>query len=403
MKAALLLLPALLIPSAAVAQEEPPAGLAEVELARSSSCVAALARLADLDSIARPYALRMERLRALGRAVSLEDRAEAGALGAADSLEAAVDRWFVADSALAARYVAERTEATQEERTKARNATLDAIRAAMQATATEAESKLVDAQAAEEAAQPCDGSIFVRSAVLEACAGRGSELCRAAADTAARGAYRFVDKPTDIWDVEDYRPWTAPGPLQGTPEGALVGARTAAQARRGNVVLGVALAPLLRNRAELDSAQIAEFEANMDSLGFTFEHPTIVMAPAIEIQASVPAPIGGETHVLVHFGDLSGDDVVWNSEVGKGGLLRATFPASRRDLARLEAGDPLSLTAVRLPPGENPTAEPVYTVPLLQVGQSQSVGALLQYMRDGGLARDLAALVPPQPPGAPGR
>jgi hypothetical protein len=237
---------------------------------------------------------------------------------------------------------------------------------------------------------------------MEACAGSQSTLCRAAADTAAQPPYRFVDTPTAIWDVENYSPWTTPEPLQGTPQGALMGARTAAQARRGNVVVGVALAPLLRNRQELDSAQIAEFEANLDSLGFTFEHPAIVMAPAFEIQANVPAPLGGETHILVHFGDLSGDDLVWSQEVGTGGLVQAMFPASGSHLARLLAGELLSLTAVRVPPGENPTAEPVYTLPILQVGQAQNVAALLQYMRDGGLSRDLAALVPPGPGGGGG-
>lgn len=402
MKAALLSF-ALLIPFAVQAQEAAPAGLADIELARSRACVGVLGRLEELDSIAEPYALRMERLRALGRAVSLEDRSEAGALSATDSLEAAVARWFMSDSTLAARYVAQRSEAIQEQRTQARNAVLDGIRAAMQATSTEAQEKLGDAAAAEQAARPCEGAIFVRSAVLEACAGSQSTLCRAAADTAAQPVYRFVDTPAAIWDVENYSPWTTPGPLQGTPQGALVGARTAAQARRGNVVVGLALAPLLRNRQELDSAQIADFEANLDSLGFTFEHPAIVMAPAFEVQANVPAPMGGETHILVHFGDLSGDDLVWSQEVGTGGLIEAMFPASGSHLARLQAGELVSLTAVRVPPGENPTAEPVYTLPILQVGQAQNVAALLQYMGDGRLARDLAALVPPTAPNAPGR
>ena len=60
---------------------------------------------------------------------------------------------------------------------------------------------------------------------------------------------------------------------------------------------------------------------------------------------------------------------------------------------------------MRLPEGENPTAEPVYTVPVLQVMQSQNVTALLQYMGGGALGRDLAALVPPPQPGVgtPGR
>ncbi|MDP2957892.1 MAG: hypothetical protein Q8N53_15805, partial [Longimicrobiales bacterium] len=334
----------------------------------------------------------------------LEDVAQAAPLSAVDSMEVAVARWFVADSVSAARYVAEGNETIQGARAQARTAILDQIRQAMQAVGAEAQSHMGDAAAIEAAAQPCQDAILVRSAVVEACAGVTSELCLAAADTAAREPYRFVDRPEDIWDVEDYRPWSTPEPLQGTPQGALVGARTAAQARRGNIIVAVALAPLIRNRTELGEPEIAEFEANLDSLGFTFEHPLFVMSPAIEVQVRVPAPIGGETHLLLHFGDLTGDDVIWSVEASTGGLLQAVFPASAANLARLRAGETVSLTAVRVPEGENPEAEPVYSVPLLAVGQTQNVDALLQYMASGGLSRDLAALVPPEPgAGSPGR
>lgn len=397
LKAALVFF-ALLVPVAARSQDVPP-GLADVELARSRACVPALGRIEELDSILRPYAIRMERLRALGRAISLEDRAEAGTLAEADSVESEVARWFVADSTLAARYIAEKVESIQVERAEARAAILERIRASMQAVGAEAQGLIGDAAAVEEAARPCEGAIFVRSAVLEACAASGSALCRAAADTLPQGPYRFVEAPADLWDVEDYRPWTTPEPLQGTPQGALVGARTAAQARRGNVVVGVALAPLLRARSEVDSARTAELEANLDSLGYTFDHPLFLMAPVIELEANVPAPVGGETHLLLHFGDLSGEDILWNTEVGAGGVFQASILASRTDLERLQAGEVVSLTAVRLPEGEDPTAEPIYTVPILQVGQAQNVAALLQYMSGGALGRDLAALIPPTEPG----
>jgi hypothetical protein len=145
---------------------------------------------------------------------------------------------------------------------------------------------------------------------------------------------------------------------------------------------------------------VSEFETNLDSLGFTFEHPDFVMAPAVEFQANVPAPLGGETNYLLHFGDLSGDDIIWSVPVGEPGLIQATFPASAMDLARLQRGDVVSLTAVKVPQAEPPAgetveAEPVYTVPLLQVNQEQAVGVLLQYMASGQLGRDLARLVPP--------
>jgi len=79
------------------------------------------------------------------------------------------------------------------------------------------------------------------------------------------------------------------------------------------------------------------------------------------------------------------------------GWERYPYPIS---LERLQAGELVSLTAVRVPEGENPIAEPIYTVPLLQVGQTQSVTALLQYMAGGGLGRDLAAIAPPPQAGA---
>lgn len=406
MKAAPILF-ALLVPVAIQAQDTvraqdaPPAGLADVESARSRSCVGSLARYDSLNAVLEPYGLRMDRLRALGRAVSLEDVGEAAPLSTTDSMEVAVARWFAADSALAARWVAQRDTTIQEERTRARTAILDRIREAIQTVGTEAQAHLANADSVEASVQPCQGAIFVKSAVLEACAGRESALCRAAADTAARGQFRIVDRAEDIWDIEDYRPWSTPGPLQGTAEGALVGARTAALARRGNVVISIGLAPLLRNRSELDSASVAGFQANLDSLHITFDHPLFVMAPAIEIFANIPAPLGGETHFIVHFGDLTGDDVIWSTAAGTDGVVQATFPASARDLARLQAGDLVSLTAVRVPEGENPEAEPVYTVSLLQVGQAQSVASLLQYMASGGLSRDLAAIVPPGVPHDP--
>lgn len=398
---------ALLVPLALQAQDQPPAGLAEVELARSRACVGTLSRLEELDRTLAPYSARLERLRALGRAVTLEDPTEAAPLAEDDPVEGAVARWFVQDSVLAARWVAERDDGVQEERTRARDAMVETLRQAMQVVGGEAQAQLGDAAELEAAALPCEGAIFVRSAVVEACAGGQSTLCQAAATTEPGGPFRFVDAPEDLWDVGDYRPWTQPGPLQVTAQGALVGGRTGSQARKGNVIMAVGLAPLIRNRAELTEEEIADFEANLDSLGFTFQHPLVVMAPAIEVTANVPSPIGGETHLLLHFGDLSGPDVIWSSEVGEGGVFQALFPAAPADLVRLQAGEVVSLTAVRVPEvpeGETPEAEPVYTVSLLQVGQTQQVSALLQYMGGGGLNRDLAALLTPPPAGgAPGR
>lgn len=386
-------------PASAVAQETPPAGFAEAELARSRRCVPALNRLEELDLAVRPYAQRMERLRALGRAVSLEDRDEAGTLGAEDAMEAAVDAWFAADSALAARYVTERDEAIQETRARERDALLDRIRQAMQEVGAQAEAVLEGAAELEVASAPCQGAVLVRSAVQEACAGSESTLCQAVATAGAAGPFRFVDAPEALWDMEDYRPWTRPGSLQGTPQGALVGARTAAQARRGNIIVAVALAPLIRGRAEISEEEVAEFQANLDALGIAFDHPLFVMAPAFEVEVSVPGPMEGETHLLLHFGDLTGDDVIWSSEIGEGGVLDALFPASGVALNRLQAGEALSLTAIRVVEGEDPEAqadaEAIYSLAILPVNQAQHVAALLQYMVQGNLGRDLAQIIPP--------
>lgn len=400
------LLAALLIPLALHAQEEPPAGLADVELARSRACVPAMSHMEDLNRTLQPYAARLERVRALGRAVSLEDRAEADPIDAADELEKAVADWFAQDSTLAARWVAERTDALQHERAQARTAILERLRGAIQALQEEARAQLGDAPAAEAAVAPCDGAILVRSAVVEACGPSTATVCQAAAAAEPQEGFRFVDAPADLWDVQEYRPWSQPGPMQATPQGALVGARTGSQGRRANAVLALSLAPMLRNRSDLGETEIAEFEANLDSLGFTFDHPAFVMAPALEIAASVPPPMDGETHVIVHFGDLTGDDVIWSSEIGDGGLLQAVFPAQASDLARLQGGEVVSMTAVRVPEaaeGETPEADAIYTVGLLTVNQAAAVTGLLQYMGGGGLSNDLKAIIPPSGGGTPGR
>src|SRR5665811_1851672 len=118
---------------------------------------------------------------------------------------------------------------------------------------------MVDADQIGADARPCDGAIFVRSAVLEACAGVSSDLCSAAQDTAAVAGFRFVDDPLDLWNVEDFRPWTDPQVLQAAPDGSMSGGRTASRARRGNIVLIVGLTPLLRLRSSLTPEEIVEF------------------------------------------------------------------------------------------------------------------------------------------------
>ncbi len=342
-----------------------------------------------------PFAVRLDRVNALGQAVSLEKAGDVVPFNRADPLEDAVARWFAADSALAVRNIAQPDSAISQERRMARTSILDQLRQALEEASAEAQGKIREGAPIQVAAEPCVGAILVRSAVLEACATTPSPVCEAARAQEPQGSYRFVDAPEDLWDLEQYGPWSQSGPLQRGADGNLVGARTDARARRGNVVFTVAVAPLFRPRSELSEEEVAQFNANLDSLGFVFGHPLLVMAPGIELQGNLPPPLGGENLYALHFGDLSGDDMIWNMEAGSGGQFQASFPASASALARLQAGEVVSLTALRVPEEEGAEAEAVFTLSLLQVGQSNNVGALLQYMGGGGLSTDLLALIPP--------
>lgn len=389
---ALLLLWAL--PSALPAQDSPPPGLARVELARSRDCVERLARMADVSATLEPIAQRLARLNALGRAVSLEDAGGVVPFDSSHALESAVARWFASDSALAVQYLASPDSALLEERADRRAAILEQIDSAIE------EEILVGQKAAQEGApvraeaQACEGAIFVRSAVLEACENTESPLCEAAAAApSAEGSGPFVESPEDLWDVEQYRPWTDPVPLQPGPEGGLIGARTSAMTRRGNTLFSLSLAPLLQERAQLTEEEIQAARSALDSLEFTFDHPSFVMVPGFELTAQLPPPLGEETHFVLHFGDLTGDDVIWSLEAGRAARVQISIPATPEQLERLRAGDPVSLTALRVDTGgEETEAAAVYSLTLLQVGQAANTDALLTYMGDGSLSRDLETL-----------
>jgi hypothetical protein len=349
-----------------------------------------------LDATLDPYVRRLDRLNALGMAVSLENATEGAPFDRADSLEDAVARWFSADSALAVRYMEDPQDALREERSQARTAMLDRVRTTMQEVSKEAQEKAEAGADIEAAARPCLGAVLVRSVVLEACGDAETLVCNAARSNEPQGQIRFVDEPGDIWDVEEYGPWSQPGPIRLTEDGELLGARTSARVRRGNVALQLSVAPLILLREELEEEQVADYLANLDSLGFTFDHPLLVMAPAIEIQANLPPPLGGETHYVLHFGDLSGDDVLWSAEAGTGGMIQALLPASATDLARLREAEQVSLSALRIPEEEGGEADLVFTMALLQINQDANVGNLLAYLSGGGLNNDLKAIIPPQ-------
>jgi hypothetical protein len=390
---------ALAWPALALGQEETPAGLADVEVARSKACVATLGRMAELDAMLQPFAQRIQRMRELADAVALEDSTGVMPFDADDPLAAAVQSWFLADGQLALRYVEEPSDSLLQERRTAREGILQALRDEVSAVQARAETLMTEAGEVDVANRRCQGAIFVRSAVLEACETTESPLCAPAARSEA-GSFQFVEDPTDLWDIEQFRSWTEPGRLARGPDGSLAGARTVARVRKGNVAFTVGVSPILRERSELTPEQIAEFESNLDSLGFRFAHPLFVMAPALEVAANVPDPIGGETHYILHFGELTSPEVIWTLPVETGGTVQMVFPAPGYVLARLQEGAGLSVTAISMADAEpaggaEPEADAVFSLSLLTVNQASSVSALLGYMSGGGLSDDLAALIPP--------
>jgi hypothetical protein len=393
----------LLAPALVAAQDGPPPAMVEVELARSRACVPALAALEDLDRELEPLTLRAMRIQALGRAISLEDLAAVAPFDTTDAIEVAVREWFAEDARAGEQWAIAPDSTLLERRSEASERMRGRLRDEMEALAAEGQARIEGAGDLQEAVRPCAGAMFVRSAVLEVCDSVTSELCRAAADTAA-GPFRFVDAPADIWDMEELRPWTAPGPARILDGGTLGGARTMVRARRGNIQVAVAVSPLIRERADITPEQAAEFDANLDSLGFSFDHPRFVMAPALEIQLDVAGPIGGETDYMVHFGDLSdpANQVLWRASAVGGGPVQAAFPAGSATLALLQQGESLRVTAVAMGEdnGEGAQGDAVYSIPLTNVNQVRAVTALLNYMATGQLSQDLAQLVPPRPGGA---
>ena len=390
---------------APAAQEAPaaaldplPSELATLELARSRSCVTGLARLATLDKTLEPVHLRAARLQALDFAITREDSLSAAPFDAADPLEAAVRAWFAADAGLANQIVAGAGSEVQQQRTEARDQMRQQLGAALEALNTEAQEKIAAAGDIQSPTQNCVDAVFVRSAVLEACSATTSPLCDEARVADPPGQLRFVDSPEDLWNIEQLRPWTEPTPLFRTPDGVLGGARTGAMARRGNVILTVALEPLIRGRSSLEEAEALRFDAHLDSLGYTFDDPRFVMAPVLAVQFSIPGRVGGETHYLLHFGTLAdpSTDLIWSTEPPTGTRIEAIFPVSGNVLNRLAAGEPVSITAVRMP--EDADAEPIFSMALPSLGQVQQVTGLVTYMKDGQLAQDFAALVSPQTP-----
>lgn len=380
------------------AQEAVPTGLARVERERSRQCVAVLDRIHALEAELEPLANRSQRLMVVGRAIALEDPAEAAPFDEADKTEAAVAAWFERDAELAQRYLDAQDEAVAAERAAAREEIKNVVNQALSAVQIDAETRIASAGDLTTSVGGCEGAVLIRPAVLEACAGASSPVCDAAAAvTEQRGAFRFVDSPENLWGIQEIRPWTSPSPLTLTPDGQIGGARTLAYARNGNLTLTLAFAPLLADRTSFTPEQLERFQAINDSAGFTFQHPQVAFTPSFALRATAPEPLAGETMYVLHFDGPDQADVVWSGEAGTGEMVEAAVPVTPAHLGRLGRGDPLRFTAVRHNAEEEGAGDVVFSVEFTPLGQAAATQALMGYMADG-LSTDLAQLVPPSEP-----
>lgn len=377
------------------AQDEPPSDLETIELERSRTCVDVLSRLEDLDVELRPLASHAQRLLAIAGAIDIEEEAIVDSLDVSDPLEAAVRDWFAADAELARRYLDEQSQEVLETRAEARRAIQERVALALDDVQAQADSVMAPSGDLRAQAASCSGAILVRSAALEACASLTSRVCQAARDSTVQSPFRFVDAPELLWYRQEFRPWTTPGPLQLGPNGQLGGARTVGSTRVGNVVVSVSFNPLFRAREQLGPEELAMLDSINGSLEIESTHPDLAFAPALAIQATLPRALGGEDEYIVHFGPPEAPDVVWAAQADTGVPLVGSVALAPEHVARLVAGDPLTLTAI----GVTETGEPeiVYLVELTSVNQVTTVRTLLGYM-SGQLSADLARLIPPEDP-----
>jgi hypothetical protein len=381
-----------------------PAMMADREMARSRRCVPAIAKFMTLQQELEPLYKRASRIQALNAAVGLEDSVRVAPFDMTDSVEVAVREWFIADQELARRYAAAPTEALAAQRTAAQERVRQRLQQALDPLGDQVEQKVTANAGVTTAAQECEDVIFVRSAVLEACQTETSPVCDDAKATEPRGRFAFVNDAKDLWDVEELRPWSEPAQLYREADGALAGSRTATRARHGNLILTVGLEPMIRARSTLTPEEIKEMDSNLDSLGFVFEDARYAMSPVLTIQLNLTEPIGGETHYVLHFGDLSDplNDVIWSSPATGGGMVQAVVAPAGWILNAMARGEAMSFTAVKVIQ-EGVKADAIFALPVTPVGQARTVGALLSYMKSGQLGKDLTALIPPAPtPGTPG-
>ena len=201
-----------------------------------------------------------------------------------------------------------------------------------------------------------------------------------------------MDSPEDLWDVQEFRPWTSPGPLQLAPDGQLDGASTVAFARQGNVAFSVAFRPDIRPRTDMAPENIQTFQTLLDSIGFEFNHPELIYAPALTIRATLPEPLAGEDRYAIHFGAIEGGDVIWEGPSGTGDPIEISILLTPIHIVKLTQGESLELTAIRsLDDGSD---EALFGLALTPVNQVAATQALLAYMATQ-MPQDLNLLVPP--------
>ena len=377
------------------AQDALPANLEALEIERSRTCMDVLTRLEYLDAELAPLALRVQRLLAIGGAITLEESGVLEALDTSDPLEAAVADWFRTDAELAQRYLTEQTPALQDERTANRRAIQEQVAQAIEALQAEGDSIMAPTGTLRQDATACSGAIFVRMPAVAACEGLTSRVCEAARDTGSAEPFRFVESAEYLWDRQELRPWTSPGPLQVSPEGQLGGGRTVGYTRIGNIVVSVSFSPLLRAREDLTAEELEAFDALDGALGIEVSHPDITFAPGLSIQAALPSSLGGESGYVLHFGPPEAPDVLWTAPADTGVPLAAALALAPEHVAKLTAGEPLTLSAVK--EGGAGETEGIYTIELTSLNQAQPVAALLSYM-GSQLSADLTRLIPPQNP-----
>jgi hypothetical protein len=379
-------------------QEAIPSNLVAFETERSTMCVPVLARLAELNEELDPLARRVDRIGALYQAVALEDSLRVAPFDDANPEDRSVQSWFQDDGELAREYVESDDEALLERRRELRAQVEEELEGAFRRISDEADAILGEDEELPAAASNCDGAILVREVVVEACNGISSQVCREAREGETQGRYRFVESAEDLWDVEQLRPWSTPTGIGPRPDGSLGGAQTGTLVRKGNVQLAIMVEPIIRERDAVPPEEAAEFDSSLESMGFDFDDPRFVMSPALVVDLDIDRPLGGETHYLLHFGDLSdpANQVFWSARAPEEGPVQDAFPVGEGVLAGLMSGEELTLTAIRVEDEETMEGSPLYTLGLTSVGQAEAVTTLVAYMAQGHLSDDLRTLFPPE-------